>query len=74
MIKIWHHERKYLKKNQNSLSQYCVVKNGNFYYYYYYFARGRADATFKLWASKGLEKIQELYLPNSDIMLLRTKE
>ncbi len=34
-----------------------------------FFVPGRADATFKLWESKGLKIIQDLYLTNSDIMM-----
>ena len=33
------------------------------------FPPGRADAGFKQWSSKGLKTIEELYLPNSDILM-----
>ncbi len=60
-LKIWHDVQTYLK-DSHSLSQYSPILGNQF------FLPGRADATFKLWESKGLKMIQDLYLTNSDIM------
>ncbi len=62
MLKIWYDVQNYLK-DSHSLSQYSPIWGNQF------FVPGRADATFKLWESKGLTMIQDLYLTNSDIMM-----
>lgn len=62
MIKIWYETKKCLKEPQ-SLSQFSPIWGNQF------FVPGRADATFKLWETKGLRTIQDLYLSDSDDMM-----
>lgn len=62
MIKIWFCVRKYWKE-PNSLLQYTPICGNQF------LAPGKVDATFKLCASKELERIQDLYPPNSDVIM-----
>lgn len=62
MTMIWYDVKKYLKE-PHSLSQFSPIWVNQF------FVPGRADATFKLWDSKGLKMIQDLFLPDSDIMM-----
>lgn len=50
-------------KESHLLSQYSPIWGNQC------FVPGRADATFKVWASKGLDSIQKLYLQDSDIMM-----
>ena len=62
MIKVWFEVKNYIKKPK-ILYQYSPVWGNQ------HFTPGRADAIFRTWASNGLEKIQDLYLPNSDNMM-----
>ena len=62
MLKIWYDVQKYLKE-QHTSSPYSPVWGNRF------FVPGRADAAFKLWHSKGLKMVQDLYLTDSDIMM-----
>ena len=62
MIKVWFEVKKYIKEPE-VLSQYSPVWGNQ------HFTPGRADAIFKTWASKGLEKIQDLFLPSTDNMM-----
>lgn len=62
MIKIWYDVKSYLKES-HSLSQYSPILGNQF------FVPGRADATFKLQASKGLDNIQNRYMWDSDIIM-----
>ena len=62
MLKVWYDVQKYLKE-QHTLSQYSPVWGNRF------FAPGRADAAFKLWHTKGLKMVQDLYLTDSGIMM-----
>ncbi len=62
MLKIWYDVQNYLK-DSHSLSQYSPIWGNQF------FVPGRADATFKLWESKELKDLQDLYLTDSDIMM-----
>ena len=62
MVKIWYDIKKFLKDTY-SISQYSPIWGNHF------FVPGRADATFKLWHSKGLKMIQDLYMVNSVVMM-----
>lgn len=59
MVQVWHDVRKYLKDTQ-TLSQLSPIWGNQL------FTPGRADATFKIWASKGLGTVGSLYPPRSD--------
>uniref|UniRef100_A0A3P9K8G4 Reverse transcriptase domain-containing protein n=1 Tax=Oryzias latipes TaxID=8090 RepID=A0A3P9K8G4_ORYLA len=62
MIHIWFRVLNYMNQTQ-PLSQYSPIWGNKF------FTPGRADATFKIWAAKGLSAIRDLYSPDSDIMM-----
>lgn len=62
MIEVWFKVRKFIKE-PDTLSQYSPIRGNQ------YFAPGRADAVFRMWASKGLSKIQDLFPANSSNMM-----
>lgn len=62
MIKIWYDVKKYLNETY-SLSQFSPIWGNQL------FLAGRADAVFKLWDSKGLKRIGDLYLTGSDTLM-----
>lgn len=62
MIRVWFEVQKFTKET-SLLSQYTPIWGNQS------FIPGRTDAVFRKWALKGIEKIQDLYLPNSDNML-----
>lgn len=61
MIKVWLEVRKFINE-PNILSQYSPIWGNQ------HFAPGRADAVFRMWASKGLRSFQDLYLSDSKNM------
>lgn len=61
MIRIWRDVKKLLNE-PNGLSQFSPIWGNHL------FIPGRADATFKIWKNKGLQMIQNLYPPDSDIL------
>uniref|UniRef100_A0A3B3IB68 Reverse transcriptase domain-containing protein n=1 Tax=Oryzias latipes TaxID=8090 RepID=A0A3B3IB68_ORYLA len=62
MINVWYSVKKAIKE-QNTLSQLSPIWANQ------QFTAGKADAVFKQWAMKGLEKIQDLYPDNSSDMM-----
>lgn len=62
MIKVWHDVSKSFKES-NILSQFSPIWGNQL------FVPGRADATFKRWASAGLKTINDLYPSESDIFM-----
>ena len=62
MLKVWFEVQKFTKETSR-ISPYTPIWGNQC------FIPGRADAVFKKWASKGLGKIQDLYMPNSDNMV-----
>lgn len=55
MVKVWF-DAKTSVKEPNVLSQHSPIRGNQ------YFTPGRADTVSKSWTSKGLQKIQDLYL------------
>lgn len=62
MIKVYFEVKKNIK-GPGILSQYSPIWGNQC------FTPGRADVVFRTWASKGLEKIQDMFLPNTDNMM-----
>lgn len=60
LLNIWYDVQQYLN-DSHSLPRYSPIRCN------WCFVAGRADATFKLWGTKGLKMIQYLYLIDSDI-------
>lgn len=62
MIKVWS-DVKTLLKDPHCLSQFSPLWGNQS------FPPGRADATFKIWETKGLRMVRDVYLPKSDIFM-----
>jgi len=62
MLRVWFEVQKFTRET-SLLSQYTPIWGNQ------RFIPGRADAVFRRWALKGLGKIHDLYMPNSDDML-----
>lgn len=62
MVRVWNDVRKYLNES-TCLSQFSPVWGNQL------FTPGRADATLKLWASRGPKTISVLYPSQSDIFM-----
>lgn len=62
MVKVWFDAKKSVEE-PNVLSQHSPIRGNQ------YFTTGRADTVCKSWASKGLQKIQDLYLFDSNNMM-----